>query len=118
MNQTEFAVSRFENRNGVISWRVSGWLAGVRIRKNLPTREEAAAEKAALEIKAIQLASGVRSATTFLSDLAILDISINLQKIFNLKISFSPHDLLNHFPKRADHHPIEGARVFASGSFG
>jgi len=41
MNQTEFAVSRFENRNGVTSWRMAGWLRGVRIRKNFPTREEA-----------------------------------------------------------------------------
>ena len=68
MSQTEFSLDRFENRNGVISWRVSGWLAGVRIRKNLKTREEAAAEKAALEIKAVQLASGLRLATTFLTD--------------------------------------------------
>jgi len=68
MSHTEFSLDRFENRNGVISWRVSGWLAGVRIRKNLKTREEAAAEKASLEIKAIQLASGVRLATTFLTD--------------------------------------------------
>ena len=68
MSHTEFSLDRFENRNGVISWRVSGWLAGVRIRKNLKTREEAAAEKASLEIKAIQLASGIRLATTFLTD--------------------------------------------------
>jgi hypothetical protein len=68
MSHTEFSLDRFENRNGVISWRVSGWLAGVRIRKNLKTREEAAVEKASLEIKAIQLASGIRFATTFLTD--------------------------------------------------
>jgi site-specific recombinase XerD len=68
MSHTEFSLDRFENRNGVISWRVSGLLAGVRIRKNLKTREEAAVEKASLEIKAIQLASGIRLATTFLTD--------------------------------------------------
>jgi site-specific recombinase XerD len=68
MNQTKFAVSRFENRNGVISWRVDGRLHGVRFRKNFKTKEEAAAEKAALELKALQSASGIRSATTFLAD--------------------------------------------------
>jgi hypothetical protein len=68
MNHTTFAVSRFENRNGVISWRVAGLLHGVRIRKNFKIREDAAAEKAALEIKAAQAVSGLRSATTFLAD--------------------------------------------------
>jgi integrase len=68
MNQTKFAVSRFENRNGVISWRVTGWLHGVRIRKNLKSREEAAAEKAALELNALQATAGMRTAMTFLAD--------------------------------------------------
>jgi hypothetical protein len=64
-----FTVSRFQNRNGVTSWRVSGYLAGVRLRKNFPTREEAAAEKAVLNLKALQSApGGIRAATTFLSD--------------------------------------------------
>jgi integrase len=67
MNHTKLAVSRFENRNGVTSWRVAGWLHGVRIRKNLKTREEAAAEKAALELKALQATAGLRSETTFLT---------------------------------------------------
>ena len=53
-HENSFAVSRFENRNGVTSWRVAGWLHGVRIRKNYPTKEEAAAEKATLELKALQ----------------------------------------------------------------
>ncbi len=68
MNHTEFVVSRFENANGVISWRVSGWLHGVRIRKNFKTREEAAAEKATLEIKALQNASGLRPVATALTE--------------------------------------------------
>ena len=68
MNQTEFAVTRFDNRNGVTSWRVTGWLHGVRIRKNFKSKEEAAAEKAVLEIKAEQDASGLRSVTTRLTN--------------------------------------------------
>ncbi len=64
-----FTVSRFQNRNGVSSWRVSGYLAGVRLRKNFPTREEAAAEKSVLDLKVLQCApGGIRSATTFLTD--------------------------------------------------
>lgn len=67
MNQTEFTVSRFENRNGTTSWRVAGLLHGVRVRKNFKTKAEAAAEEAALEIGELQAAAGIRAATTFLS---------------------------------------------------
>jgi integrase len=67
-HENSFAVSRYENRNGVTSWRVSGWLHGVRIRKNFPTKEEAAAEKATLELKAVQATAGMRSVMTFLND--------------------------------------------------
>lgn len=68
MDHTQFNVSRFENKTGSVSWRVTGYLHGIRVRKNFPTREEAAAEKAALEIKAIQAASGQRAAVTSLND--------------------------------------------------
>lgn len=68
MTSNVFSIDRFQNRNGTTSWRVSGWLAGVRIRKNVKSREEAAAEKAALELRAMQHASGIRLATTFLTD--------------------------------------------------
>ena len=71
MNQTEFTVSRFENRNGSISWRVAGLLHGVRIRKNFKTKEDAAAEKAALEIADLQATAGMRAATTFLSEVQL-----------------------------------------------
>jgi hypothetical protein len=67
-HENTFAVSRFLNRNGVTSWRVAGGRHGVRIRKNFKTKEEAAAEKAALELKAMQATAGLRSATTFLAD--------------------------------------------------
>lgn len=61
MNAHEFSVSRFHNRNGVTSWRVTGWLHGVRVRRNFKTREEAAAERSALELKALRVASGMRA---------------------------------------------------------
>jgi len=68
MTDATFAVTRFENRNGVTSWRVSGLLAGVRIRKNFKSKSEAAAEKAALELRALNATAGFRPATTTLSD--------------------------------------------------
>ena len=63
MNHTKLGVIRFDNPNGVTSWRVSGWLHGERIRKNFKTREEAAAEKAALEIRALQALAGMQPVT-------------------------------------------------------
>jgi hypothetical protein len=48
MNPTKFVVRQFKNRNGVISYRVDGYVHGVRIRRNFKTRDEAIAEKGAL----------------------------------------------------------------------
>lgn len=68
MNHTAFDVSRFENQSGTTAWRVTGWLHGLRVRKNFKSREEAAAEKAALEIKAVQTANGMRTVATTLTE--------------------------------------------------
>jgi integrase len=68
MNQSKFSITRFENYNGTTAWRVDGNLHGLRIRKNFKSREEAGAGKAVLEIQALQAASGIRPATTFLTD--------------------------------------------------
>lgn len=68
MKRSKFALTRFENRNGVASWRVDGRLNGARIRKNFKTREEAAAEQAALDIQALQIRSGKRAVATALTD--------------------------------------------------
>ena len=68
MPDSSFDVTRFENRNGVISWRISGWLHGLRIRKSFKSREEAGAEWAALEAKAARAAGNVRGTSTFLTD--------------------------------------------------
>jgi hypothetical protein len=66
MSDRTFDLTRFENCNGVISWRVSGWFHGLRVRKNFKSREGAGAERTALETKAAQAASNVRAASTFL----------------------------------------------------
>ncbi len=66
MNQ-RFNVTRFVNKNGAISWRVDGRLGGLRIRRKFKARDEAAAERAALELKADQIESGFHSVMTSLS---------------------------------------------------
>jgi integrase len=68
MNHTQFAVTRFDNRNGVHSWRVSGLLHGIRVRRNFKTREAAAAERAALELKLLQSSAGLRPILTDLTE--------------------------------------------------
>jgi integrase len=67
-NENKFVVSRYENRSGATSWRVNGWLHGVRIRRNFKSRDEAAAEKSMLELKVVQQNAGMRSVMTFLTD--------------------------------------------------
>jgi hypothetical protein len=67
MNRSKFFVSQFENRNGIASWRVEGRINGVRFRRNFKTKEEAAAEKAALELKALQSSSGLQAVIAFLT---------------------------------------------------
>lgn len=68
MNQSAFIVSQFRNRSGITSWRVDGRINGIRIRKNFKTREEAAAEKATLELKSLQSTSSLRSVATTLTE--------------------------------------------------
>ncbi len=81
MNHSKFAVSSFENRNGVTSWRVDGRLHGVRIRKNFKTREEAAAEKATLEIKALPTSAGLRQIATALTDEQVREAEALFQRV-------------------------------------
>jgi integrase len=81
MNHTTFTVTRFINRNGTVSWRVCGSLHGVRIRKNFRSREEAGAEKAALELKALQNASGLRASATFLTDDQLREAEVAFRKL-------------------------------------
>lgn len=64
----KFVVTQYQNSNGTSAWRVDGRLHGVRIRKNFKSREEAAAEKATLEIKALQTSAGMRQIATTLTE--------------------------------------------------
>jgi integrase len=67
-HKDSFSVSRFRNRNGVFSFRVEGFLNGVRIRRNFKTQEDAATEKAALELKGLQIGSNLQAVTTYLAE--------------------------------------------------
>ncbi len=80
-HEKKFSVSRFRNRNGVFSFRVDGYLNGVRIRRNFKTQEEAAAEKAALELKALQMVSNLRSVTTFLTEVQVREAEAAFRRL-------------------------------------
>ena len=90
MNQeNKFTVGRFQNRNGSISWRVSGRLRGVRIRRNFRTKEEAAAEKSALELSALQGSSALRAAATFLTDAQLREAEALFRRLQGNPLSLS-----------------------------
>ncbi len=89
MKPSNFSLARFSNPNGTVSWRVSGWLADVRVRKNFKSREEAAAEMAALNAKALQHASGLRLASTFLTDGQLRDAEAVFRRLADAETSAS-----------------------------
>jgi hypothetical protein len=60
---------------------VSGLLGCVRIRRNFKTREDAAAEKAALEIKAQQIDSGDQSTVTHLTEQQVREAEAVFQRL-------------------------------------
>jgi len=69
MNQaTPFVISPFANPSGKVVFRVSGWLDGKYIRKNLRTRPEAEAERQVLEVRSLQGETATRTAVTRLAD--------------------------------------------------
>ena len=81
MRNQAFRIRRFKNRNGVFSWRIDGRLGGIRLRRNFRTPEEAAAEKAALEIKALQTASSLRAITTCLTEDQVRDAEAAFRRV-------------------------------------
>jgi hypothetical protein len=57
----QFVISEFTNPSGEIVFRLTGWLDGMRIRKNFHSRAEASAERQTLEIQSVQSTTGVRT---------------------------------------------------------
>ena len=99
MSQSTFSVNRFENRNRVISWRVDGRLNGVRIRRIFKTQEGAAAEKSALELKALQMAKDLRSVATKLTPEQVRDAEMASRRIGD-----RPHSLLFYLENAVMHY--------------
>ena len=60
-------VLRYEYRNGIVAWRVSGTINGERFRKNFKTRAEAVAEKQVQEIKRNNSAQDLKTIATRLT---------------------------------------------------
>lgn len=85
MNQTHFRIARFSNPGGTTSWRLDGWTNGIRVRRNFRTREEAAAEKAAQEIRALQATRGFRTVATTLTEDQIREAEALFRRIADKK---------------------------------
>ena len=85
---TKLAVKPYKNRGGSMSWRLTGLYIGVRIRKNFRDRADAQAEKKTLEIKALQITSGMRVVATFLTNEQLREA----QALF-ARIHGQPHSL-------------------------
>jgi integrase len=77
----KLVVAPFKNRNGTTSYRVTGWLDGERVRKNFKTRAEAGAEKAALEIAAVQAANGMQAVATTLTVEQVRDAEVCFRRL-------------------------------------
>lgn len=83
-----FTLRPFKNGNGTTSYRVSGWLAGERIRRNFRSRAEAVAEKSILEIQSLQMDSGRRPAATLLTPEELCEAEAVM-----LRLRSKPHPL-------------------------
>lgn len=81
MKSRQLSIQRFENASGTIAFRVFGYLHGERVRRNFATREEAAAEKTALEIRAHQVAAGYRPVLTSLSEAQVREAESVFQRL-------------------------------------
>jgi len=80
-HSTSFVISEFTNPSGEIVFRVAGWLAGKRVRKNFPTRAEADAERQVLEVQRLQGETGVRPAVTRLTEAQLHDAETAFRRL-------------------------------------
>ena len=79
--RTPFKISNFKNSVGADSFRVSGQLHGVRIRRNFKTRIEAEAEREVLEVQRVDSANKLRSVVTRLTNDQIREAELAYQRI-------------------------------------
>lgn len=105
-----FRLTRFENPSGAIAHRVSGWLNGVRIRRNFRTHAEAETERERLELQRLDHRNQVRTAVTRLTD----DQLREAEAAFHLISQQSRHSLLFFLEHALAHHARAGYHVLLS----
>ncbi|HSY53884.1 MAG TPA: site-specific integrase [Opitutaceae bacterium] len=76
-----FKISNFKNPRGGNSFRVSGWLHGVRIRRNFKTSAEAEAERQLLELQRLDAANKLRTVVTRLTNDQLREAEAAYQRI-------------------------------------
>ena len=106
-----FVISEFTNPSGAVVFRVSGWLDGQRIRKDFPSRAEAKAEAAILEIQRLQGATGVRPAVTRLAEDQLHEAEAVFQRLAGRPhpLSFYVDFALDNYREPAGRKPITAA---------
>jgi hypothetical protein len=83
----------------------------MRVRKNYSSKEEAHAEKAALEIMALQNASGLRASATFLTDDQLREAEAAYRKLTDKPRSLSVYldNALAHYREPESEVPLAAA---------
>jgi integrase len=91
MNQhSAFVVSEFTNPSGEVVFRVSGRIAGKRIRTNFRTRSEAEVERQVLDVRRLQAeGSPIRTAITRLTDEQLREAELAFGQLQGFKNSLS-----------------------------
>lgn len=101
-----FKILNFKNPCGAISYRVSGHLHGVRIRRNFKTIAEAEAERQCLEIQRVDVTNKFRTVVTRLTDEQVREA----ETAFQLIGEKSSHSLLFFLEHALAHHAKAGYR--------
>ncbi len=99
-----FRVAPFLNPSGAAAFRVSGWLNGVRIRRNFPTEAEAHAERERLELQRADGSNRLRPVISRLSEEQVREA----EAAFQLIGQKSQHSLLFFVEHGLAHHARAG----------
>lgn len=79
--QSGFKIQDFHNRNGTVSHRVSGWLRGVRIRRNFKLKADAQEELRALELQELATANEFRTVVTRLNEAQVREAEAVFERL-------------------------------------
>jgi hypothetical protein len=89
MKAAPIKLSKFKNRSGSISWRVSGIIKGSRFRKNFASKHEAQAWQSAKEIEAANDAGSLQTIVTRLTDKQLAEAEAHLLRA-GLRLALLP----------------------------